>query len=278
MRPTAAAPLVKYVAAAALLTTTIAQADEGARGVSRPQLILQLSDAREAFDRGSALLASAPDDAMAAFREARDKFQAVVDTGIENGQLYYNLGNTHLRLGEIGEAIADYRRAQRLTPGDSRLKANLRFARSLRRDHIVASGERALVQTVFFWHTALPARVRASAALVGYGLFWLLLVAQQLWPRARIRAAALVCLALWVVLLVSVATDLPSQSGLTEGVLVADEVVVRKGNGEAYRPQFEEPLHEGVEFKMSELRGDWIHIELADGSQGWVRAHEAELF
>lgn len=269
---------MKYVAAAALLTTTIAQADEGARGVSRPQLILQLSDAREAFDRGSALLASAPDDAMAAFREARDKFQAVVDTGIENGQLYYNLGNTHLRLGEIGEAIADYRRAQRLTPGDSRLKANLRFARSLRRDHIVASGERALVQTVFFWHTALPARVRASAALVGYGLFWLLLVAQQLWPRARIRAAALVCLALWVVLLVSVATDLPSQSGLTEGVLVANEVVVRKGNGEAYRPQFEEPLHEGVEFKMSELRGDWIHIELADGSQGWVRAHEAELF
>ena len=81
-----------------------------------------------------------------------------------------------------------------------------------------------------------------------------------------------------MVLLVSVAIDLPSQSGLTEGVLVTDEVVVHKGNGEAYGPQFEQPLHEGVEFKVAELRAGWIHIELADGNQGWVREREVELF
>ena len=166
----ATAPLVKYVAIAVLLTTA-ARADGGAQGVSRPQLRLQLRAALEAFDRGSALLTSAPDESTAAFREARDKFQAAVDAGIENGQLYYNLGNTHLRLGEIGRAIANYRRAERLTPGDGRLKANLRFARSLRRDHIVTSGERALLQTVFFWHYFLPLRARTTAALVGYGLF-----------------------------------------------------------------------------------------------------------
>jgi hypothetical protein len=274
----ASVPLVKCVAIAAWLTTTIAWADGGAPGISRPQLMRQLSDALEAFDRGSALLTSAPDEALGAFREARDKFQAVVDTGIENGQLYYNLGNTHLRLGEIGRAIADYRRAERLTPRDSRLRANLRFARSLRRDHIVASGERTLLQAVFFWHYSLTLRARTTAAMVGYGLFWLLLLVQQLWPRVRVGYAALACLAVWGVLLVSVAVDLPSQSGLTEGVVVADEVIVRKGNGEAYRPQFEQPLHEGVEFKVAELRGGWIHIELADGNQGWVREHEVELF
>ena len=79
-------------------------------------------------------------------------------------------------------------------------------------------------------------------------------------------------------LLVSVAIELPSQSGLTEGVLVTNDVVVRKGNGEGYGPQFEQPLHEGVEFKVTELRDGWIHIELADGNQGWVREHELELF
>lgn len=271
-------PCAKHAAIAALLTTTIAQASWGTPDISRPQLRLQLSDALQAFDRGSALLTSAPDEAMPAFQEARDKLQAVVDAGVENGQLYYNLGNAHLRLGEIGRAIADYRRAERLIPGDDRLEANLRFARSLRRDHIVASGQRELLRTLLFWHYSLPVRARTTAAMAGYGLFWLLLVARQLWPRARIRYPALACLALWVVLLVSVMTDLPSQSRLTEGVLVADEVVVRKGNGEAYGLQFEQPLHQGVEFKVAELRGDWIRIEFADGNQGWVRERDVELF
>lgn len=275
-------PHVTYVAVATLLTatttTTSAQPARDTGRVSRPQLTRQLSDALEAFDRGSALLESAPDEALAAFREARDRFQAVVDAGIANGRLYYNLGNAHLRLGAVGQAIADYRRAERLIPGDGRLTANLRFARSLRRDHIAASGQRALLQRVFFWHYAVPLRVRYTAAMVGYGAFWLLLVVRQVWPRARTRYPALVCLALWVVPLFSIAIDLPSQGGLTEGVLVANDVVVRKGNGGGYSPQFEQPLHEGVEFKVAELRNGWIRIELADGSQGWVREHEVELF
>lgn len=260
------------------LTSLIAQAGAQGRSIARSQLIVQLSDALQAFDRGSALLTSAPDEAMSAFQEARDKFQIVVDAGIQNGQLYYNLGNAHLRLGEIGRAIANYRRAERLTPGDSRLEANLCFARSLRRDHIPASGERALLQTVFFWHYSLPLRLRATAAMIGYGLFWLLLVVRHLWSRARVGYAALACLALSVILLVSIAIDLPSHTAPTEGVLVTSDVVVRKGNGEAYGPQFEQPLHEGVEFKVAELRGGWIRIELADGNQGWVHEREVELF
>jgi tetratricopeptide (TPR) repeat protein len=274
----AIAPLVKYAAMAAALTAPIVPADAGAGGISTTKLGSQLRDALAAFDRGSALLASAPDDAMSAFREARDVFQAVVDAGIRNGPLYYNLGNTHLRLGEIGKAIADYRRAQRLTPGDRRLKANLHFARSLRRDHIPASGERALLRTAFFWHYALPLRVRATAAAIGYGLFWLLLAARQLGLRAKLGYAALACLALWVVLAISVAMEWPSHHGLTEGVLVTSDVVVRKGNGEGYRPQFAQPLHEGVEFKVAERRGDWIRIQLADGNEGWVRERDVELF
>jgi hypothetical protein len=129
-----------------------------------------------------------------------------------------------------------------------------------------------------FWHYWLPLRTRATVTMVGYGAFWLLLVAGQVWPRTRVRYPALACFALWVVLATSVALDLPSRRGLASGVLVANNVVVYKGNGEAYGPQFEQPLHEGVEFRVLEKRGGWIHIELADGSQGWVREQEAELF
>ena len=256
----------------------MAQTPSQPREISRSQLILQLSNALESFDRGSALLNGAPDEALAAFRRAHDEFQAVVDAGIDNGRLYYNLGNTHLRLGEIGLAIADYRRAERLRPGDQRLIANLRFARSLTRDHIEPTGKQTFLRTVFFWHYSWPPQTRKTAAMIGYALFWLFLIVRALFPRVRIGYPALVCLLLWMTLGLSVAIDLPSQSGWAEGVLVTDDVVVRKGNGEGYDPQFRQPLHEGVEFKVIEQRGGWLRIELADGNQGWVRVREVELF
>ena len=108
---------VEWIMIPALLLSApalFAQEESPSREASRPQLVRQLSDALHAFDHGSALLKRAPDEALSAFRQAGDQFQRVVDAGIENGQLYYNLGNTHLRLGEIGRAIAAYRRAQRL--------------------------------------------------------------------------------------------------------------------------------------------------------------------
>jgi tetratricopeptide (TPR) repeat protein len=255
----------------------VAQVEVRPGSATRSRLVLQLSDALESFDRGSALLHSAPDEALTAFREAGNGFQAVVDAGIENGQLYYNLGNTHLRLGEIGRAIADYRRAQRLTPNDERLKANLRFARSLRHDHIETSGKRTFLRTVFFWHYSWPSRARSLGAVIGFWLFWVLLAIRELSPRVRLGYPAIVCLLVWVSLGASVAMDLHSRSAVTEGVLVANDVVVRKGNGEAYDAQFKHPLHEGVEFQAVEQRGGWVRLELADGSQGWVREHEVEL-
>ena len=255
-----------------------APADGQGPDVPRAQLIVQLSEAIESFDRGSALLRNAPEEAVAAFRLARDKFQGVVDAGINNGLLYYNLGNTHLWLGEIGEAIADYRRAERLIPDDERLRANLRFARSLKRDHIEPSGKRTFVQTVFFWHYSWPARTRGIGAMIGYGMFWFLIAIRLLWPRVRTGYPTLACLALWLTLATSITIDLQLRSGLTEGVLITNDVVVRMGNGEAYDPQFKQPLHEGVEFRLIEQRGGWLLIELADGNQGWVRQREVELW
>ena len=270
-----------YAAITALLLSAPAVATPMgvvARRASRPQLMLRLSEALQSFDRGSALLKSEPHEAQAAFQKAHDVFHAVIDAGIENGRLYYNLGNTHLRMGRLGEALADYRRAERLIPNDERLKANLRFARSLTRDRIEASGKRELVHTLFFWHYSSPLRTRRTVAMIGYGLFWLFLAVRALSPQRRLGYPALACLLLWMTLGASVAVDLPSQRGPTEGVLVADHIVVRTGNGEGYDPRFEQPLYEGVEFKIIEQRGSWIHIELADGNQGWVHDREVELF
>jgi len=60
-------------------------------------------------------------------------------------------------------------------------------------------------------------------------------------------------------------------------VVLVDDVIARKGNGEGFEPQFEEPLHQGVEFEVLDRRPGWFQVELADGQRGWIRTDQAAL-
>lgn len=236
-----------------------------------------LDEARRAFDRGAEVRHSNPSEAGAAFSEAADKFQMIVDSGVRNGRLYYNLANACLESGRIGRAIANYRRARQLMPDDPRVEHNLKYARTLRRDQIENTGGEAFLQTLFFWHYGTSLRLRLTLGLVAYVLFWLLLIARTFIGRWRWRYVLVPLLIIWLVLGVSAAVGMYQQATTMNGVLTADDVIVRKGNGEGFEPQFKQVLHEGLEFRVLERRGDWLFIELPDGKSGWIRAEQAEI-
>ena len=55
-----------------------------------------------------------------------------------------------------------------------------------------------------------------------------------------------------------------TQAARISGVITADEVIARQGDGRSYEPSFKEPLHTGTEFDLLERRSGWFHIKLAD--------------
>jgi len=63
----------------------------------------------------------------------------------------------------------------------------------------------------------------------------------------------------------------------TAGVVLADEAIARKGDAETFQASFKEPLHAGTEFDVVEDRGDWLHVELADGRRCWLPRTSLEL-
>ena len=246
-------------------------------GLSESQRTELLSQGQSAFETGLSLSRQDPDRARTAFLQSAAAFQSLADAGVRNGRLYYNLGNAYLKSGKTGRAIAAYRRAQSLIPGNPRLQSNLDYARSLCRYEIPPTGARTVARTVLFWHYETSARSRFLAGLAAYVLFWACLIGRTWAPRLRWRYPAAVLMLIWISLGVSVVADAHAASGPGHGVVIADEVVVRKGDGQAYEPQFEQPLVEGVEFEVIERRHDWIHIRLADGQEGWVPLDQAEL-
>ncbi|MCP4593246.1 MAG: tetratricopeptide repeat protein [bacterium] len=241
------------------------------------QQVALLEQALADFDEGIALLTSDPDAGAKRLHAAVTGFETVVRHGPRNGRLYYNLGNAYLQLGRLGQAIANYRRAEALIPSDGQLQANLNYARQLRRSQIAPSGSETLVRTLFFWHYRVPLRVRYLGALVVYVLFWGMLLVRPLLRQVGLRLIVVLLGIGWVTLGVSSAVEWQLESSSTAGVIVADEVVVRKGNSAHYEPQFQQLLYEGVEFTLIEQRSDWLRIELPNGSTGWIRADQAEI-
>ena len=250
--------------------------------VARQEMSLErrtevLSEALAAFDRGTELAHRRPEEAVAAYREAEEMFASLVADGVENGKLYYNLGNANLQLGRIGRAILNYRRAEELIGSDPQLQANLRYARSLCRNQIQRSGEKELLRTLFFWHYDTSCYHRYIVAAGAYVAFWLLLIARTFVRQGGLAYAAVVLLVVWLSAGVSVAVEIRERGSVREGVAVQNDIVVRKGNGEGYDPQFKESLYEGVEFIVIEQRPGWYKIELSDGNSGWIRENQADI-
>ena len=85
-------------------------------------------------------------------------------------------------------------------------------------------------------------------------------------PRVALASLGL----LSALLLASLVVENLSDDGTPRGVIVAAEVVGRRGEATTYEPSFTEPLHAGVECTVKERRDGWWLIELDDERETWV--------
>jgi tetratricopeptide (TPR) repeat protein len=231
-----------------------------------------------AFRRGNELLKSRPEQAKGLFQKAALSFESIVREGdIENGKLYYNLGNIYFRLGDLGKAVLNYRRAEKFIPNDVNLQQNLAFARSRCLDKIDAKPQTRLFHALFFWHYDMSLFTRGLIFLVFFNLIWLCstiyLFRKSTWLKRSVSAFAV----LSILLAGSIGVEAFEQSRIHSGVVLAEEVIARKGDSTTFEPTFKEPLHAGTEFKLIEKRIGWYHIELNDGRRCWIPESAAAL-
>jgi len=192
----------------------------------------------------------------------------------ESGHLHYNLGNAYLRNGELGRAIASYRRARRLLPREEDVRANLAFARKSSKDAIAPPEPSAVERTLFFWHYAWSARELALAAWVLNLLFWCGLALRLRWRRSESLR--------WVLWLLLVPLVAAAGSTLTHRAVGADVAVVVPQEVEALTApdsgsvvRFR--LHAGTELRVGGRRQGWVRVVLPDGQQGWVEEQWVEI-
>jgi len=213
------------------------------------------------------------------YEEAVLAYEKIIDQGgIKNAGLYYNLANTYFLKGDLGAAILNYRRAQKLDAADTNIRKNLDFARSRRVDKVKVKTQKRVLHTLFFWHYDFSLKTKFILTCIFFAVSCIALTLMVWFGRSAAATTALAVTGLLALcFFASVAVETRAQAAQICGVITADEVVARQGDGQNYTPSFKEPLHAGTEFDLLEHRTGWLHIKLADDTDTWIPDHAAEL-
>jgi len=265
------------VSGVALSSQPLASQNDVGTGVSAPTADVVPATDNAIFARSNARFQSAR--SVEDLRAAARGYRELLRKGHRNGHLYYNLGNTYLRLGSVGRAIVNFRRALAYIPDDPYAAAMLGEAETRVRQQIPdlyrGTGGDDLFNTLFFWHYRSSFHGRLWCLILASTGFWLLL-AVRLSARLPLHRFSIATLLLASLILgTSVAVDLV-QNRRSNAVIIADEVTVRSGNGNEFDLAIDRPLPSGVEVQVLEARGHWRLVKLPDGSVGWIPENSLE--
>ncbi len=236
------------------------------------------SQAKEYFRQADSKSAVSPDEARSLYKKSAMRYEKLIkDGGIENGRIYYNLGNTYFRMNDIGRAILNYRRAEQYMPNDANLRQNLKYAREKRIDKVEEKQETKVLKTIFFWHYDLSVKTRLVIFTSFFALVWVFAVIRIFSRKPYLFWGITVSAVFAVLFSGSLIAEEINLNKTRPGVILTNETVARKGNSETYEPSFKDPLHAGTEFILMEDRGDWYQIELSDSRTCWVASKDVGL-
>ena len=217
------------------------------------------------------------------FRRAELLFARLVEgdsekagDGIQNADLYVNLGNAAMGAKRLGPAILAYRRALHLDPDHHRARQNLAHARTLLPDWVPRPEEGGMLDTFFAWTGRLSlAELQFFAAMAFLVTAAMIAVAIR-WRQPIFRNLALLPGAAWLLLL-GLILFLAVSNKDHGAVVTLPEVIARSADSAGASPRFLQPLPGGTEVQVEETRDEWARVRLHDGRDAWLPRSSVEM-
>jgi cytochrome c-type biogenesis protein CcmH/NrfG len=199
------------------------------------------------------------------FAEAAAAYEKLAQPGPASAAVYFNLGNALFKSGQIGRAIAAYHQAQRITPRDPDIRANLQFARNQVQGSTFVSGRAQR------WLGKLSLNEWTTLACGALWL-WLLLLACLQWRpalRPALRSSAVVLAIATCLLCAGLAAAWSETRSLRTAVVITQDASVHNGPFDESPNAFR--LNDGAELRVLDEKENWLQVT-ADGRRiGWLR-------
>ena len=186
--------------------------------------------------------------------------------------LLFNIGNCHMKLGDVPHALLYFERASRLQPGAEDIQANLDYARSQVVDRV---NELPGFTLGSLWDKLRGgndvdqwARRSLWACLLLFALAsGFLFVRQGMWRRVLLGIAA-ACLLLTGLSVALAAYRVSEITDRSQAIIMLPKVDVRGEPRSEATTVF--VLHEGTKVSVLQEESGWYEVKLGSGSVGWA--------
>ena len=213
------------------------------------------------------------------WQNALNCYQMIEGEGLVSDDLYYNIGNTFLKLQDNAHAILYYERALKLNPSHADAAHNLEIVRQMTLDKIDEVPDFILVS----WFHNLRQGLSANAwAWITLGLLLLagilLTVFRSGAPRSLRKVSFILSCIVLVLAIFTFIFSLQQKRAVTRqdsAIVTAPVCSVKSSPAEGGKTVF--VLHEGTKVRLLDDVGDWARIEIADGRQGWAQGSTFEI-
>lgn len=204
------------------------------------------------------------------FSEAATAYEKLAQSGSVSSALYFNLGNAYFKSGQLGHALAAYHQAEKLSPRDPEVRANLQFVRGQ-------------VQGPTLAPTGLQRRLASLSinewAALTAALFWLslsLLVLIQFRPAWKQPLRNFLLSSGVATLIVGACLAAAWANGSAPAVIVVSHDAVLH-NGPLDEAPGNLTVHDGAELSVLDTKSGWLQVSLDGNRVGWVKRDQVVL-
>jgi tetratricopeptide (TPR) repeat protein len=194
-------------------------------------------------------------------------YEKIISSGWVSGNLYYNLGNSYFKSGDLGLAIVNYDRAKGFIPNDSDLRSNYSFAlQTLGLDQKPFGGWfRRFVSALFEHMTVDSVTILLSVIYILLVVFFALSLFLE-----RLKKISLIFACVMVVIFAVSAYSLAGKVAYKDrfAIAISKETEARFEPVENATAYFK--IEEGDRVEVIEESAGWYKVRRFDNKTGWA--------
>ena len=203
---------------------------------------------------------------------AAQLYSQIEDGGYYSARLYYNMGNTYFKIGNLGKAILYYNRALVVSPSMDDARYNLEIAEAQTKDKITEVPQFFLNRWIERLQRTMSCTAWSVVSLVLLGTALALLLIFLLSSHLSLRKAGfygtIVSALLFIVTTAFALSERSRILNREDAIVMSSAISVKSSPDSEATDLF--VLHEGTKVTISSEIEGWAEVTIADGKKGWT--------
>ena len=223
------------------------------------------------------------DDAFSAYQnqdyqQALKLFLQIENEGFIDADLYYNIGNSYYRNGELGQAILYMKKSLKIDASHEKAKRGLEFLLNQTRNKQSLQADNLLLKFFNDFRDSISLNWLAIISLILLGLIILTIHIIIHRYANRERAVPYLFITVLIAILILVLTlskiKYDQRYQVKEAVLLSETAIGYSGPSPDFTRVF--TIHEGLILEIEQEQDNWSLVKLPNGIGGWITSDSLE--